>query len=44
VNVFSFADVEDSSVAEHSGSAGRLLDVVIAVEVEQASNAKFCEV
>ena len=42
-NLF-LADVEDSTVAEHPCGASALLDVVVAVEVEQASDPQFCEI
>jgi hypothetical protein len=41
-NLF-LAEVEDPSVAEHPCGASALLDVVVAVEVEQAVDADLVE-
>jgi hypothetical protein len=38
MNVLGLANVKDASVVEHSRSASRLFDIVVAIEVKQASN------
>ena len=43
VNDFFLSNVESSSVAQHLGSPGRLLDVVVAVQAEQAADAELVE-
>lgn len=37
------ADIESTSVAQHLGGAGALLDVVVAVEVEQPADRQIGE-
>ena len=43
MDALGFADIESTSVAQHLGGAGALLDVVVAVEVEQSADGQLGE-